>query len=377
MSVFSGPNVSDSGLVFAYDMYNTDKSWKGAPAVNLAAGVISVGNGNVPTTTVTDIKPDGTIGTVREHSAETISDPNRTVSCGSYNLTAGETYTISFYVKNINCTGFGGNLYSPTLLRSIDAITYPAIFTDRWARVVKTFVVPNEGPNPVQLSPQIFRDGGLGKFRLTDIQIEQNSFASPYINGTRSNTQALLDQTGKNTITASNVTYSSSNTFSFNGGTQRMDISNTIGPISNNFTISAWINSTDIAATQNILSMNAPYFMRITNSRVRFNVFAAGTWLFQNGTTVLSSNTWYYFTMVYNFDASLWIGYINGELEFSVAKSGTLPTSTFYGYVGYTPQAGEQSNFFGQIATVQYYNRALTQIEVRQNFNALRGRFGI
>jgi hypothetical protein len=123
--------------------------------------------------------------------------------------------------------------------------------------------------------------------------------------------------------------------------------------------------------------MNGPYFMRILGSKVRFNVLAGGVWLFQNGTTTLSSNTWYNLAMVYNYDTSLWIGYINGEQEFSVAKSGLLGYATFYGYIGYTPEGGEQSNFFGNISAINYYNRALSAAEILQNFNALRGRYGI
>lgn len=34
-------------------------------------------------------------------------------------------------------------------------------------------------------------------------------------------------------------------------------------------------------------------------------------------------------------------------------------------------------HFFGDIAVVKYYNRALSEAEVRQNFDALRGRFGV
>ena len=34
MSVFSGPNFATNGLVFHYDMSNTQKSWKGKPATN-------------------------------------------------------------------------------------------------------------------------------------------------------------------------------------------------------------------------------------------------------------------------------------------------------------------------------------------------------
>jgi hypothetical protein len=41
-------------------------------------------------------------------------------------------------------------------------------------------------------------------------------------------------------------------------------------------------------------------------------------------------------------------------------------------------QRGTNSNWFlGDIAVVKAYNRALTDIEIKQNFNALRGRFGL
>ena len=123
--------------------------------------------------------------------------------------------------------------------------------------------------------------------------------------------------------------------------------------------------------------MNGPYFMRITGSTVRFNVLAGGTWLFQQGTTVLSNNTWYYLSMVYDYAASTWSGYINGKAEFSVAKSGTLSVTSFYGYIGYTPEVGEQAAFNGKISAIQIYNRALSATEVLQNFNALKGRYGL
>jgi hypothetical protein len=40
--------------------------------------------------------------------------------------------------------------------------------------------------------------------------------------------------------------------------------------------------------------------------------------------------------------------------------------------------AGAFMNVFkGDIYSVKFYNRALTQAEISQNFNATRGRFGI
>lgn len=393
MSISSGPSVANNGLVFAYDMYNTDKSWKGAPTTNLNAGQSLNGMSGISLTLVglengwKKYSISGTWASGTYPFSLNISD---TTLSGTVVYSAQVTTKTNVRYKFLT---FGGLTYTndPSM---VSAGTATTISLGNDSDGLEMILSKREGfiysagfanPTTIQAGYIASRPTADGvSFNsstdfvwVKDIQVEQRTFCTPWVSTARSNTQALLDQTGKSTITASNVTYSSSNTFSFVGGTQRMDISNTIGPISNNFTIAAWINSTDITATQNILSMNGPYFMRISNSRVRFNVLAGGTWLFQDGTTVLNSNTWYYFTMVYNFAASLWIGYINGVQEFSVSKSGTVASGSFYGYIGYTPEGGEQSNFFGQIATVQYYNRALSPTEVQQNFNALRGRFGI
>jgi hypothetical protein len=376
MALAHSPSIVTNGLIFAYDMANTQKSWKGRPTTNLV--ITKVENytgfggagwwlhpGNTVSVTSQEL-PNGNIGPV--FNATTLT----TGGLYGYNSHAlgaafvnGTQYTVSFWARAFSGTASitvrdadsGGALNS-----SVSGITNVwQRFSFTWTANASTNMVTFTGSN----------------FSLYDVQLETNSFATPFVVGTRSNTQAILDLTNQSTITATSPTYNSNGTFSFNGGTQRLDISNTIGPINNNFSIAAWINSTNIAATQNIVSMNGPYFMRIDGSKVRFNVLAGGSWLFQPGTTILSSNTWYYFTMVYNFNLSLWIGYINGVQEFSVAKSGTIANSSFYSYVGYTPEGGEQSNFLGQIAVVQYYNQALTAQEVQQNFQALRGRYGV
>tara|TARA_R110000772_G_scaffold39677_1_gene93078 strand:- start:29 stop:709 length:681 start_codon:yes stop_codon:yes gene_type:complete len=144
-------------------------------------------------------------------------------------------------------------------------------------------------------------------------------------------------------------------------------------PSSDPVSISAWVNCSNVATPNNIVSKNGPYFMRIVNSRVRFNVYTSTGWLFQNGTTVLSNNVWYNFAMVY--DGSTFKGYINGVEEFSVNKTGTV-TSNAGLILGYTTAVGENAPFVGKIAYVSiYYGNALTAEEVLQNFNATKDRF--
>ena len=162
----------------------------------------------------------------------------------------------------------------------------------------------------------------------------------------------------------------------FDGIDDSVSFTPNISPgINNIISISAWANCSNVATPNNIVSKNGPYFMRIVNSRVRFNMLTAAGWSFINGTTVLSSNIWYNFAMVY--DGSTFKGYINGVEEFSIAKTGNV-TSNGSLHIGYTPVGGEQAPFVGKIACVSiYYGNALTSEEVVQNFNAKKSRFGL
>lgn len=194
---------------------------------------------------------------------------------------------------------------------------------------------------------------------------------------TNCNTQ-IKDMSGlgnDGTINGATISYDNTGgNMVFAQGTQRIDVSKTNLPPTNSFTLSAWAYCTNLTNDQNIISRNGPYFMRLSGAKVRFNVLAGGTWLFQAGTTTLSNNTWYNYSMTY--DGASFIGYINGVQEFNVGKTGTV-TSDGTLYIGYTPIGGEQSGFDGKIPIAQIYNRALNATEVLQNFNAGRQRFGI
>jgi hypothetical protein len=69
--------------------------------------------------------------------------------------------------------------------------------------------------------------------------------------------------------------------------------------------------------------------------------------------------------------------YLNGVQIFAAAQTGTIPDATYVlGTYGLGLQDGLH-NFNGLLPTSRIYNRALSAAEVQQNFNALRGRYGI
>jgi hypothetical protein len=68
--------------------------------------------------------------------------------------------------------------------------------------------------------------------------------------------------------------------------------------------------------------------------------------------------------------------YIDGSLNHSTSNTGSgIRTVQPNISIGYWQNGGRYLN--GNVAQVSIYNRALTAAEVQQNFNALRGRFGI
>jgi len=85
-------------------------------------------------------------------------------------------------------------------------------------------------------------------------------------------------------------------------------------------------------------------------------------------------NQWWCVVVTFS-TSSGWAMYFNGELVDTDSNTDALIDDSLDTYIG---AYGAGSNLFdGDIPVVQIYNRALTASEVQQNFNALRGRFGI
>ena len=84
-------------------------------------------------------------------------------------------------------------------------------------------------------------------------------------------------------------------------------------------------------------------------------------------------NTWQNFTWTFNNGASKF--YKNGVLE--ISRTLALSTrSQFTSYIG--GGGGVANNCTGRLSNFRVYsNKALTPQEIQQNFNALRGRFGL
>ena len=91
-----------------------------------------------------------------------------------------------------------------------------------------------------------------------------------------------------------------------------------------------------------------------------------------NGSTVLSTGVWYFTSFTYDGTTSKL--YLNANLEVSAVQTlSTTDTPLTIGKKGYNLN----SNMSGLVSGVQLYNRALSQQEILQNYNATKKRYGL
>jgi len=149
----------------------------------------------------------------------------------------------------------------------------------------------------------------------------------------------------------------------------------------NAHTYSAWIYSTNFGASYKWIinngaaSTGTSLITRLVSGAGRVGFFYQGGTAVLSSTATLSLNTWQYVTTVYNGSGSVTF-YINGVFD----KTTSVGAATWTA-VNSSPRIGTWFNgsypFVGNISNVQIYNRALSASEIQQNYNALKGRFGM
>ena len=97
----------------------------------------------------------------------------------------------------------------------------------------------------------------------------------------------------------------------------------------------------------------------------------AGEYYYPHSVSI-PTGTWGFYCITY--DGSNIKIYRNSVYEGSQATTGTADWTNGFNIGNY---AGSAYWYQGLISNISMYNRALTSAEVKQNFNALRGRYGI
>ena len=91
----------------------------------------------------------------------------------------------------------------------------------------------------------------------------------------------------------------------------------------------------------------------------------------------LNINQWYNVALSHINGQPL-LFYVNGVLVSTSPNATTNHTTTYFGIGSGFPDANTTNeSWIGNIAQASIYNRALSAAEIQQNFNALRGRYGL
>jgi hypothetical protein len=181
---------------------------------------------------------------------------------------------------------------------------------------------------------------------------------------------------GNNGTLTNGPTFNSDNGGSivFDGTNDRIDIAGTVISGSQNFTIEC--------ACRSLAANTAEYIFGnygVANNGIELYfylneliLYYGGTYLFSPDNSILS-NTWYIVTATRNGNNVAL--YINGALSSSGANSNSITTNNPY-TIGNAYDYNSEI-FRGNIASVKVYNRALSNIEILQNYNAQKSRYGL
>jgi hypothetical protein len=378
MSLNHSPSIVTNGLVLYTDMSNTQKSWKGAPTVNLVSSPLNLASGrNSPSScgsSFTDFTTggptDGPFVRVTRVTATAPADWPWDLTYTS--IPVATTFKFSCYARSTNGTVSTIEFANP------DAEEVSFVLTPQWQRYSTTFTSGVQGGIQfMRINRSNANDKTVGSiYDVANAQIEVQPIVTPFVNGTRSTTQAVVDLTNNNTLTATSLAYASDNTFSFNGNASGNYIDCGNAPalqIAGTITIDAWVKPTAYTNLGNIVAKNG-------NSAYRFRLdsTAGGLWWYVSGNAIQGGsaplNTWSYLTV--SGDSSGLYAYINGVLVASNATA-YAPAAVAGGNVIIGALSAGSETFIGQISNVKIYNRRLSAVEVSQNFQALRGRYGI
>jgi hypothetical protein len=216
-------------------------------------------------------------------------------------------------------------------------------------------------------------------------QLEQNNKPTNYSQTTsatipKATTMIDLSGNGKNG-TIVNAPLYGNNALSFTTANTSVRIGSVTS--GSDITYDVWVNPTSFpASVATILwddnaNSGGDTYININSSGY---VYTSFNFVQQLASSPLTTNTWYNVTVVADSTLPGWKIYINNTLS-ATYSSGAMGTRTNLSYItigqGFDGSNYLFSSFPGLIGVCKIYNRVLTAAELQQNYNALKGRYGL
>jgi hypothetical protein len=392
--MYTGPHLIKDNLIFGYDTgygiadNNTStRFYPGEPTVNSLAST-AVGSSGI-----TFGSDSG--GTYLQTNSGTtgynyIKVPNITV-------TSNETYTWSFELKSTETITQSGNKYyfdtnehSNEFSTSNDQsrvsssqITPSSLPANEWVKFALTVTMkPNlTGAYAYDFLNFIKPHFTSKKIYYRNMQFEHNkSHHTPFVAGTRSSTQSLIDLKRSTDINVATTSFDSTGQPTLDGTDDYIypnNITNGSGltSITAEFVVKASANNKNIIkSNSNAILLHyggAGFYLNSTDG-------TTSGYLGWNGK--LTGGTGVYEHLVATYDGTTMKLYVNGEPTGTTRAYSAGSTGILKDLNGVTIGGNFNSSqpyFNGDIPIAKIHNRALTAGEVKQNFNAYKNRFDI
>jgi hypothetical protein len=383
MATSYSPKIITDGLVFMYDT-DDGKSYKGEPTTNLNTFTLSDSG--------TDGSGQSSVGTrtvITDNYVRIVDVASNTrqthVITG---LTASTTYTVSIMYKKLVGTptfrfqiqDYSGSSY----LRTIKFTNTSEIgIEDKegWQLASWTFTLGSDA-NAVRIW---YQDGAdyttyTHSFELQNPQLEAKSHATPYVDGTRSATQGLLDRTGNTTIDLSNVSFDSNAQMTFDGTNDYAEVADQnsldlVTAMSFEFVVKP--DSSQSNPYPRLMDKSV-YLLHLTSTSpfgVYQNIYTSGG-LRQTGiSSVVTAGNWNHIVCTY--DGQYGKIYVDAELVKTRDFGSVLACNTNSSSLKIAGDGTTNRPLNGEMPISKIYNKVLTASEVLQNYNATKGRFGL
>lgn len=397
MSVASGPAMQGSGLILCIDPSNVNNLsvWPNNFYTN---GSFQNGQGipqelgSNPTNTIIAFQNPGDSAYVLQQSnlggqATTEYEIDLTTQ-----LVSSTTYCMSgWYAQSANYSGDSRMFHSRAFSSSgnhtatgvgigteIAAVSVNSI---SWSYRYTTIDTPSDYSNAFNWYVGYGSDNYSGFRYYTNLKFDKGSFP------------ALIDQSrnGQYTVSFGPIAFNTSGagSLTFNGSTTYMTVADSsILTSTSALTIDIWVYGSDIATRLNDLvgkgssDTDEEYCIIAGNGSVYFDV-GGSTGPYTQPSFSFSNNLWYNITCVHSRTAgsSTLTVYVNGSAlsgstvnPTNAVNDNSLPVSIGRRFYNSDPNSRTFNGRFGQL---RMYNTALSASQILNNFNAMRGRYGI
>ena len=401
MATDGGPNIERDGLVFGMDTgygvannSTATRFYRGEPTTNYVPGTYGYGMYAYASGPVDDTaqNENGQVVPVKRYTIYQASNTARAAIRPDTNTTDYHTFSFKWKYNgttttspSISVSAAKGNPeggannngfeYQTGDTISIGKNWYLSTYTFKFSsnptgKCILTFGI-NTGSNQSYLGET---------FDIYEAQFELKDRVTPFVNGTRSSTQSLIDLTKSANIDASNVSFGSNGQPVWDGTDDRSDVtSHSSIEIVDNVSIEYVYKRLSTDPVLDVIANKYhgtgwELFCGNTNKFALAGRNGDGTYYSTgNGGQTMVNNKFYH--LVAQKEGTSWRLYVNGELDSSTTANSVGTWSN----TGVLQIGGEGNGYFPhmELPVLKVYNRVLSTDEIKQNYNAYKNRFDI